>query len=181
MIYVLFVLLICLLFGMVYSHYLVKFDERRQPEGDREINKTFKRLVKEYKLNVYAVDRFEKRLIAIDRTKSVLLLVEYKDGRTTEQGFQLEELLSCRVVKSVNNLTGYVQKVGLELIFQNNHVVHFQFFDDQVDSHNVLNKRWRKAQQWRREIQFQWSLRQGNAAACESRNIGLLPKQSSKV
>jgi hypothetical protein len=162
--YAIFVLFLCLLFFIVYSHYLGIFNEKRNQQGYREIKEAYKRVIKRHRMSVSAVDRFSDRLIAIDWIMGKLVLIIYKEGVTWEKSFNMDEILFCRIVKTTDKINGNIQKVNMELTVRNDNAkVEFPFFDEKMDGRSVLAKRLRKSQSWKTKIQFQVSTRQRNS------------------
>jgi hypothetical protein len=158
---VILVLLLCLLFFYVYSHYLRVYDERRNQKGYREVKEAYKRVIKRHGLSIAAVDRFRNRLIAIDWIMGKLVLIIFKDGVTWEKSFNMDEILFCQVVKATDNAGERIEKVNMELTLRyDNGIVEFPFFDAKLDDRTVLGQRLKKAQSWKTKIQLQSSAQQ---------------------
>ena len=155
--YVVLVLLVLLMSIPLYIAFKWLFDDKFQPKSLLAIGQGFKRLIKRYKLSISGAAVFRHRLLAMDRKVNKLVLIVYKNGITWEKCVDLREIISCQIEKQFNKVSGRIQKVNLELIYPNDGIINFSFFDEEMDDSRDVTSRIKKGQYWRRKIQNQIS------------------------
>lgn len=161
--YVVLVILVLLAPIPIYIAFKSLFENKRNLKAKRAVKDAYKRVIKRYALSISQVNKFGNRLIAIDRKIGKLVLVVYKQGITWEKCFNLDEIIFCQIVKTTNKLSGCIENVSMELTFRNNHgIINFPFFDETLDDMRDLPYRLKKAQYWKRKIQFHLSTFQTN-------------------
>jgi hypothetical protein len=131
--------------------------DRRNKKKILAIKDAYKRVTNRHLLSISEVNKFGNRLIAIDRNSGKLVLIVYKNGITWEKCLNLDEMVFCQIAKGTSEETGCIQRVNLELTFRRDGFVNFLFFDEEVDDFRDLPARIKKAQYWKKKIQYQLS------------------------
>ena len=139
----------------LYIAFQTLFIKQRYQKGIRAVEEAFQRMIKSHSLNNLEVNRFINRLIAIDRHKSKLVLIIYKNGITWETCVNLQEISYCHSYNIIDHISNYIQKVNLELVLHNNpSILSFPFFEEALDDIRDLKQRTRKCEYWKRKILY---------------------------
>ncbi|RYY11006.1 MAG: hypothetical protein EOO04_35975 [Chitinophagaceae bacterium] len=117
----------------------------------------FNQTRKKERLVVSEMDIFKKALIALDRRMTKLVLVSNEADQCSTRYIPMRDLMFCRVVKTTGN-NGEVRMIALELHLQNRDLINIVFFDEEVDRLPELPRRLKKAESWKKKLQYQLSV-----------------------
>ncbi|WP_217603405.1 hypothetical protein [Chitinophaga sp. GbtcB8] len=155
--YIFLIILVLLMPIPIYLGFRSLFADRHHQKVYQHVKDAFQSLIKRQGLSIAEVNMLGNRLIAMDRNMNKLIFVVYKNGITRENCLNPNEIISCKIEKKSSDVSGYIRKVNLELTFRRNGVITFSFFDEEVDDLCDLPSRIKKAQYWKRQIQYQIS------------------------
>ena len=149
---IVFVIIILLLPIPLYAGFMSLFADRHRQKIQTKLKDGFKRLITRHRLSIGEVNIFGNNLISMDRKMNKMVLVVYKNGITWEKCIDLQEILSCQVVKIINRINSSIQRVNLDVIFHKEETISFSFFDEDADDRHDLPSRIKKADYWKRKI-----------------------------
>ena len=129
-----------------------------------KVNKTAKEkriLMKKFEdfsiQNNLAIDKkqvIRKNMIGIDRLNFKLVFLDTRSSKWKFHLIDMENILSCNLVKERNKTTGHISKITLHCRFENEGLpgIKFSFYDESKDDHFKTMRAFKKAFYWKKCI-----------------------------
>ena len=101
------------------------------------------------------MDLFNNKVIGLDQEKHKLILIEHEDKNTRADCISLTHAKSCGFYKEINEFTGHVEKVIVNLTFSRGHKpINFTLYDATKENIYELPFLLGKAKYWKSRIQL---------------------------
>jgi hypothetical protein len=153
--YLTLIILVLLLPIPLYALFKSWYNKEKNRHGNMAVQRSFKEIIKHYRLTISEVNKFVNRLIAIDRTTGRVVIVVYKGGTIRRKCIGLEEIRACEIINVSNPDSGYIGRVTMEISLYNNPgSINFDFFDENIEDVRDLNRRIKQAGYWQKKIQY---------------------------
>jgi len=119
------------------------------------INNALARIVRKNRLTINEMDLFDNKVIGLDQNKYKLILIEYGNKNTRADCISLTQAKSCNFYKEINESTGRVEKVTVNLTFSaGNKPISFTLYDATKQNIYELPFLLGKAKYWKSRIQL---------------------------
>lgn len=129
-----------------------------------KVNKTTKEkgiLMKKFEdfsiQNNLAIDKKQvvcKNIIGIDRLNFKLVFLDTQPSKWKFHLIDMENILSCNLIKERNKTTGHISKISLHCRFENEAIsdIKFAFYDESKDDEFKTMRSFKKASYWKKCI-----------------------------
>lgn len=129
-----------------------------------KVNKTTKEkgiLMKKFEdfsiQNNLAIDKKQvvcKNMIGIDRLNFKLVFLDTQPSKWKFHLIDMENILSCNLIKERNKTTGHISKISLHCRFENEAIsdIKFAFYDESKDDEFKTMRSFKKASYWKKCI-----------------------------
>ena len=129
-----------------------------------KVNKTTKEkgiLMKKFEdfsiQNNLAIDKKQvvgKNMIGIDRLNFKLVFLDTRPSKWKFHLIDMENILSCNLIKERNKTTGHIGKISLHCRFENEAIsdIKFAFYDESKDDEFKTMRSFKKAFYWKKCI-----------------------------
>lgn len=152
--YIFLIIVILLLPLPLYVLYKNIFSKSKEIKKAFELRRTFHQLLKKHKLSIDEVEIFDSKLIALDKKRGQLILIEYVGSSIRPICISLSDLESHGVVKGIDKIGGHISEVVLEFRFRHRKPVDFTFYDSSKDNVSAFSFLREKAKYWDAKIHF---------------------------
>src|SRR6185437_4451267 len=107
--------------------------------------------------NNLAIDKkqvIRKNMIGIDRLNFKLVFLDTRPPKWRFHLIDMENILSCNLVKERNKTTGHISKITLHCRFENEGLsdIKFSFYDESKDDHFKTMRSFKEAFYWKKCI-----------------------------
>jgi hypothetical protein len=140
---------------IIPAFYLIRIllKEKIKKKKQRQLGFAYDRLIKRLKFSVEHLELLNGKLIALDRKKKKLLVIDHNQIEKQEECISLLGVESCKIIEVKHGPDAYIKKVFLELKYRwNNKITRFCFYDDSCDLITELPTLARKAKLWKHRI-----------------------------
>jgi uncharacterized protein YpmB len=150
MIYICLVMLAAIVAAIIIRMLYKKSKENKK---QKDLAKTYDRLVRENKLSIEETHVSNNRLIGLDRKNKKLLLIDHNTNIKQEQCVALDHLDSCEIIREKDEAKKCTIRFFLELKYKrSNGKLKFIFFDESEDKIVEKPSLTKRAEYWRRKI-----------------------------
>lgn len=107
--------------------------------------------------NNLAIDKKQvvcKNIIGIDRLNFKLVFLDTQPSKWKFHLIDMENILSCNLIKERNKTTGHISKISLHCRFENEAIsdIKFAFYDESKDDEFKTMRSFKKASYWKKCI-----------------------------
>ncbi|MEO8961212.1 MAG: hypothetical protein ABI325_04980 [Ginsengibacter sp.] len=144
-----FIILILVVFGMVLSW---SNHHKKGKEGKKLLDE-FDNFVMSHNLAIDKKQTLNKNMIGIDRLNLKLVFLD-KSKKSLFHLIDLEEIKTCRLIRSKNNSNGHIKEISLHCIFKQKDkpVLVLPFYNAMKDDLFKMMRLSKKAAYWEKSI-----------------------------